>query len=183
MDAEDLRTVVIAALGAGAVLWLVLSFVFRVTGTWERVMSPEELADGARSERVTLGQLGPFVTGRRDVAGGYQEFSGLLVGRRLTLHRRDHGVRALLAMGFPEPVAARLDGEVMARLRLTVTHGGLELLGSFEPQKVEFTHQPPRVTRMYFLEGQPRHYRRVVDADERVSRMDEVQAAGSLGPP
>lgn len=179
MNAETVRIVVIAALGVAAVLWVVAAFLFRVTGTWERVLTDEELADGLRAERITLGQLGPLVTGRRDVVGGYQEFSGFVVGRRVSLQRREHGVRALAGLGFPDSVAARLDGEVMARMRLSLADGGAQLEGTFEPRKVEFTHQPPRVTRMYFLPGQPRRYRRVVDALDTVpegARISEAEA-------
>jgi hypothetical protein len=35
------------------------------------------------------------------------------------------------------------------------------LEGTFTPQKVEFTHQPPRITKSYFLASQPRRYRRL----------------------
>jgi hypothetical protein len=152
---------VVAGLVAGAsVLWVVSSFLYRVAGTWERSMSAAEREAGTRPEQITLAQLGPLVTGRREVAGGHQELSGLLVGRTLRLTRRDHGVRALVGMGFPEAIAQRLDGEVTAKLELTLRDGVL-LDGTFTPQKVEFTHQPPRITRTYFLEPQARRYRRV----------------------
>ena len=175
-----MRIVLVAALGSAGALWLLSTFVFRVGGTWERVLSKAEIADGVRVERITLGQLGPFVTGRRDVVGGHQEYSGIVVGRRVTLTRRDHGKKSLAAMGFPDAVAQKLDGEIMARLKLTLTDGGISLAGTFEPQKVEFTHQPPRVTGMYFLPGQKRRYRRVepVDALEpAVPAVDEVTRA------
>jgi hypothetical protein len=146
--------------GGALAAWVASTFVFRVGGTWERTLSAAERESGARAERITLAQLGPLVTGRRDVPGGHQEFSGLLVGRRLRLTRRDHGVKALVGMGFPEPIAQRLDGEVTATLELDLRDGVL-LSGTFTPQKVEFTHQPPRITRSYFLTPQPRTYRRI----------------------
>lgn len=177
MDAETLRVVVIAALGVAGGVWFLSTLLFRVTGTWERVLTQAELDEGARPERITLGQLGPIVTGRRDVKGGHQEYSGIQIGRRLTLNRRDHGPRSLMSMGFPDAIAAKLDGEIMARLRLTVTDGGLSLEGTFEPQKVEFTHQPPRITNVYFLPGQRRRYRRVEAVEERVPAMEEVEAS------
>jgi len=152
--------VIAGAVGSALVAWVASTFVFRVAGTWERLLTPGEREAGARPERITLAQLGPLVTGRRDVAGGHQEYSGLAVGRRLRLTRRDHGVRALASLGFPEPVAQRLDGEVMARLDLQLRDGVL-LTGTFTPQKVEFTHQPPRITRSYFLAPQTRSFRRV----------------------
>lgn len=176
MDVETLRIAAIAAIGTVAGAWVLSTFIWRVTGTWERVISDEERAEGARKERITLGQLGPFVTGRRDVKGGYQEYSGLLVGRTVTLTRRDHGVKSLAAMGFPDGVALKLDGEVMARLKLSLIDGGFHLDGTFEPQKVEFTHQPERVTGMHFLPGQRRRYRRVEPARDRVPVLDDVEA-------
>jgi hypothetical protein len=175
MDSETLRVVVIAAMGIGGAVWLLSTFLFRVTGTWERVLTQDELDDGARAERITLGQLGPLVTGRRDVKGGHQEYWGLMFGRRLTLTRRDHGKKALVAMGFPEGVAEKLDGEIMARMKLSLADGGLTLEGTFEPQKVEFTHQPPRITRVFFLPGQRRRYRRVESVADRVPALDEVE--------
>jgi hypothetical protein len=165
VDADALRMAVLILLGGGAGAWVLSSFVWRVAGTWERVLTDEDIDDGVRRERITLAQLGPFVTGRRDVRGGYQEYSGIAYGPRVTLSRRDHGGDSLAAMGFPEGVAKKLDGEVMARLRLTLIDG-VELRGTFEPQKVEFTHQPPRVTSMYFLPAKSRSYRRVQPIEE-----------------
>ncbi|MDP2341773.1 MAG: hypothetical protein Q8O67_12515 [Deltaproteobacteria bacterium] len=158
-----MSVVVVAVAGGAFALWLLTTFLFRVSGTWERELTPAERESGMRPERITLGQLGPLVTGRREVPGGWQELSGLLVGRTLRLTRRDHGVKALVALGFPEPVAHKLDGEVTARLELGLKGGMMPLFleGSFIPQKVEFTHQPPRITRSYFLEAQPRRYRKL----------------------
>ncbi len=157
------QLVVGAGVGGVVVLWLLSTFLFRVSGTWEREITAAERESGLRPERITLGQLGPLVTGRREVPGGWQELSGLLVGRTLRLTRRDHGLKALVALGFPEPVAVKLDGEVTARLELQLKGGLMPLFleGSFTPQKVEFTHQPPRITRSYFLDPQPRRYRKL----------------------
>ena len=176
MDVETLRIAAIAAIGTVAGAWLLSTFIWRVTGTWERVISEDERDGGAKKERITFGQLGPFVTGRRDVKGGFQEYSGLMMGRTVTLTRRDHGVQALASMGFPDGVAAKLNGEIMARLKLSLVDGGFYLDGTFEPQKVEFTHQPERVTGMYFLPGQRRRYRRVEAARDRVPVLDDVDA-------
>lgn len=158
-----MNVVVLAVVGGAVALWLVSTFLFRVSGTWEREMTPAEREAGTRPERITLGQLGPLITGRRDVAGGHVEFSGLLIGRTLKLTRRDHGVKALQALGFPEPIATKLDGEVTARLELQLKGGLFPVFldGTFTPQKVEFTHQPPKITRSYFLQPQPRRYRKL----------------------
>ncbi len=170
--------VVVGGILVAAALWVAASFVFRVAGTWERTLSASERESGVRPERITLAQLGPLVTGRRDVVGGYQELSGVLVGRRLRLTRRDHGVKALVGLGFPEPIAQRLDGEITARLELEL-RGGAVLQGTFTPQKFEFTHQPPRITRNYFLPAQTRTYRRV-DA-VAVPVVDAVGSAAETG--
>ncbi len=177
MSADGIRLVVILLLAGAGLGWLLLAWVYRVTGTWERVLSADEQAEGARAERITLGQFGPFVTGRRDVAGGYQQYSGLLVGPRLTLARRDHGKAALVRMGFPEGVADKLEGEVMANLKLSVVDGGLFLDGTFAPLKVEFTHQPPRITGMVQQPAQHRRYRRVQPLEERVPAFDDQAEA------
>jgi hypothetical protein len=160
MDGESIRLAVLATLVATFMLWILLSAVFRVGGIWERDLSTTEREAGGSPERIVLGQLGPFVTGRREIPGGYQELSGILLGPVLRLNRRDHGVRSLTMLGFPEPVAKKLDGEVMAKLELRV-RGGVLLEGTFSPQKVEFTHQPPRITKAYFLPPSPRRYRRL----------------------
>lgn len=178
MSADGIRLVVIVVLAGAALGWLLLAWIYRVTGTWERVLTDEEHAEGVRAERITLGQIGPFVTGRRDVAGGYQQYSGLLVGPRLTLSRRDHGKASLVRMGFPDAVADKLEGEVMANLRLRVVDGGMFLDGAFEPLKVEFTHQPPRVTGMVAQPAQRRRYRRVQPLEQRVPAFeDHVEAS------
>jgi hypothetical protein len=177
VDGDTLRIIVLSLLGVAGAAWLLSTFIFRVSGTWERVLSQEEIDEGVRPERVTLAQLGPLVTGRRDVKGGHQEYSGIIVGRSVRLSRRDHGVASLVALGFPEGVAKKLDGEVMARLRLSLVDGGLFLDGTFEPQKVEFTHQPPRVTSMHFLPAQKRRYRRVEPLEERVPALEEQAEA------
>lgn len=165
----------------GVLLAIVLvSLLFNVSGTWERAPSDPEQAEADRNpykatprERLVLGQFGPFVTGRRDVAGGWQEFGGLMLFRTLRLTRRDHGLRALTNQGFPEHIAKLIDGEVTGKLRLRLTAAGLLLDGSFTPQKVEFTHRPPRITARYFLEPTPRRYRRLT-AEEAALELDVV---------
>lgn len=162
MDGDTWRIAIVSGLAALGALWFLSTLIFRVAGTWERELSDDEIEEGKRPDRMTLGQLGPLVNGRRDVAGGHQEFSGFMVGRTLRLSRRDHGVKALMAQGFPEAIARQLDGEVMARMTFRLTGGGTYLDGSFVPQKVEFTHRPPKITDAYFLAPQARTYRRVI---------------------
>ena len=172
MTGDDLRLILLSGFVSLAVVWVLSSVLFRVTGTWERDLSVAERESGTSPERITLGQLGPLVTGRREVPGGYQELSGIAFGPVLRLNRRDHGVLALTKMGFPDAVAKKLDGEVMAKLELRL-RGGVLLEGTFTPQKVEFTHQPPKITKSYFLAAQPRRYRKldavVVPVEDPVS--------------
>lgn len=160
MDGNTIRMIVVASIATAFVFWVVASAIWRVSGVWERELTPAEREAGALPERIVLAQLGPLVTGRRDVVGGHQELTGLVFGPVVRLSRRDHGVRALTGMGFPEPVAKKLDGEIMARLELKL-RGGVILEGTFAPQKIEFTHQPPKITRAYFLPPQRRRYRRI----------------------
>ncbi|MBN2362222.1 MAG: hypothetical protein JXR83_22410 [Deltaproteobacteria bacterium] len=156
-------------LGAFVVVSIAISLVYNVSGTWERMPSEEELAahdadpqePTPPAERVVLGQFGPFVTGRRDVAGGWQEFKGLMLGPTLRMTRRDHGVPALCNQGFPESIAKMVNGDITGRLKLGLTSAGLILDGTFTPQKIEFTHRPPKITRRYFLQPKSRRYRRL----------------------
>lgn len=141
-----------------ALLWFLGGFLVPVTGTWERV--DEDLKTGA-VERITLVQFGPIVRGRRIMRGGFQEFSGFLSGRSVSLVRRDHGLAMIVGQGFPEPIAKAIDGTVTARLRMTVSADGKAIHGTFEPQKIEFTHQPPSVTSRRFLEPTFRRYKLV----------------------
>jgi hypothetical protein len=175
MDDALLKIAVPVVLAALAGLSLLGSLIFNVSGTWERV--PEEGTDpNARLERLTLGQLGPFVRGRRDIAGGWQEYSGLMWGRRVKLTRRDFGVEALKRQNFPEVLAHKLDGDVFAELRLSLTDGGFTLTGTFTPQKIDFLLAPPRITQRYWMPAVTRSYRRVsaVELDEGQRRPLEV---------
>jgi hypothetical protein len=149
MTAASLQIGTVTVIAAALLLWLLSSLIFRVTGVWSRM-------DG--DEQLELAQLGPLVTGRRAIEGGHQLYSGLAVGPWVWLTRRDVGVEALEAMGFPKPIAVKLDGEVMAKL--TAKRKGAEMLVSFTPRKFDFTHQPPRITGSSFLPAQQRVYRR-----------------------
>ncbi len=160
MDVDILKVAVPLALAGLAGLSLLMSVIFNVTGTWERV--PEDgQSTGGVPERLTLGQFGPFVRGRREVPGGWQEYGGLMWGRGLKLTRRDFGVEALKRQHFPDVLAQKLSGDVFAELRLNLTDGGLSLEGTFTPQKIDFLLAPPRITQRYWMPPVPRAYRRV----------------------
>lgn len=159
---------------AGVAIGILWSLVFSVSGTWERIPTEAEAA-AARTlgkpvalERIVLGQVLFLVNGRRDLGAGFQEFSGTMLFRTVRLSRRDHGVANLVKQGFPEVIAQKIDGEVTGKLKLGLIAGGLVLEGTFTPQKVEFTHRPPRVTGRHYLDPLPRRYRRLT-ADEMVA--------------
>ena len=80
MSGIDLRLLIASGFVSLAVFWLLSTVVWRVTGTWERELTIAERDSGVSVERITLGQLGPLVTGRREVPGGYQELSGFAFG-------------------------------------------------------------------------------------------------------
>ena len=146
------------ALGLVCVAWFVMSFFVRVTGTWERV---DEDATGGSVERITLVQFGPIVRGRRAMSGGFQEFNGMLRGRSIVLTRRDHGQQMIVAQGFPTAVADEIDGTVTAAMRMTLSADGTVIHGTFSPQKIEFTHNPPEITGRRFLDPSFRRYKLV----------------------
>jgi len=199
-----IATAVPWTLGALVLFGIIVSFVFNVSGTWERIPIDDEPvqsdADGydydyedddddddeyqyslALNERLVLGQFGPFVTGRRDLPGGHQEFSGFMVGRTLRINRRDHGVRSLVRQGFPEVIAKLVDGDVTGKFKLTLVSAGLLLDGSFSPQKIEFTHRPPRVTARNFLVPKPRRYRRLTAKELAAEKVIPVQVENQIG--
>ena len=138
--------------------WMLWGFLIRVTGTWERV---DEDAKSGNVERITLVQFGPFVRGRRMMKGGFQEFSGLLRGRSIAMTRRDHGKQMIIDQGFPDTIAEEIDGSVTAAMRMTLSADGKVIFGTFSPQKIEFTHQPPKVTSRRYLDPSHRRYKLV----------------------
>lgn len=170
MDETLLKIGIPALLLALVALTLISSLWFNVSGTWERLPDLDPDSGKERSptgplERLVLGQLGPFVRGRREVPGGWQEYSGLMFGRRLTLTRRDFGVPALVRANFPEALAQKLNGDVFAEVRLQLVEMGTELRGTFKPQKIDFLLAPPRITSRHWMPAVPRSYRRVSPAE------------------
>ena len=159
VDMPLISTLSLAGVAILLLVIVILSLIFSVSGVWERI---EKSGEGeAVRERITLGQFGPFIVGRRDLAGGHQTFFGLAFANRIWLRRRDFGVSILVKQGFPQEIARQLEGQVMVHLNLQLSHDRLFLNGVVVPYKVEFTHQPPRVTAMHALEPIARSYRRV----------------------
>lgn len=101
--------------------------------------------------------------------GGFQEYTGILRGRTIFMTRRDHGQELLRAQGFPEAIIPEIDGTITAKMRMTLSADGSAIFGTFTPQKIEFTHKPPSVTRRVFLDATFRRYKLVsrdlVDGD------------------
>ncbi len=156
-------------------VWIARGFMVRVSGTWQRV---DEGAPHGTVELLTLVQFGPFVRGRRLMKGGFQEYTGLLRGRTIFMTRRDHGQELLKSQGFPDAVIPEIDGTVTAKLRMTLSADGSAIFGTFTPQKIEFTHQPPAVTRRVFLDATFRRYklisRELVDDEVEMPRPAEA---------
>lgn len=145
---------------AGVVVlgWFLMGFLVPITGTWERV---DEDVVASRPERITLVQFGPFVRGRRMMKGGFQEFSGYVTGRSVTIGRIDHGKAMIMSQGFPEAIADEVDGTLTARLKLTLSKDARALFGTFTPQKIDFTFHPPKITSRLFQEPSFRRYKLV----------------------
>lgn len=166
MNDQLLRVGIIGVLSGGLFLWLVVGFLVRVSGVWERV----DLSGAERiSERIELVQLGPFVRGRRALKGGAQIFNGWLFGRTLRLSRRDTGMVALERSGFPREIATKLDGDVLAKFTLKVR--GEHLEGEFHPIKVSYTKQPMRITGKERMPSEVREYRRVAPTAAPVQKL------------
>ncbi|MBK8013254.1 MAG: hypothetical protein IPK13_18100 [Deltaproteobacteria bacterium] len=144
--------------GLTAAVWVIWGFTVRVQGTWARV---DEGLKVGQTEHICLVQFGPFVRGRRLVPGGFQELTGLLRGRTIWITRRDHGEELIVNQGFPRELVGEIDGSVTAKMKLTLSADGRAIFGSFTPQKIEFTHRPPAITRRVFLEPSFRRYRLV----------------------
>ena len=150
---DTLQMVLWIVLGATPLVLVLLSTVlFRVQGTWLR-------ADGI--EELRLRQRLVFVNGRSEQYGGWHEYNGYMLGPWLLLERRDHGQQLLEGQGFPPAVAPQVANTVVARLRLWSRVGGTELAGSFVPQQVVFSGQPPLVTQRIWQKPQARLYKRI----------------------
>ncbi len=150
--------IILILISLGFLAWVVRGFTVRISGTWERV---DEGVRPGQSELIGLVQFGPFVRGRRMLEGGFQEYTGILRGRTIFMTRRDHGRKMIIKQGFPAEIAPEIDGTVTARMRLTLSADGRAIFGTFTPQKIEFTHQPPAITRRIFLEPSFRRYKLV----------------------
>lgn len=140
--------------------WFLVNALFSFTGVWvkEADLVSEKIS---AHEQITLGQFGPFVVGRSELEGGYQSYSGLALGPKLWLRRRDYGISALVCQGFPAAIAADVEGQIMAKLRLNLGVHRTHMSGHFTPYKISFSYNPPKVTGVQLLPPKVRYYRRV----------------------
>ncbi len=150
----SLGIIILAFLALGTVL----SLIYPVGGTWERV------SQGTQSiwdrERVVLKQFGLLIIGKQVLSGGYQKFFGIAFGPSIWLRRRDYGIQALKQEGFPEPIAKLLQGRVLLHLTLKLTSDRLFLKGYATPMKVEFYEDHSGIKSIHPVEPTPRTYRR-----------------------
>ena len=117
---------------------LVLLYPKSIAGEW---ISPDEGGGPA----AKLSQSGPLVRGRRQVSGGEQYFEGRILGRRLTLVRRDYGSHHISRMGFSGNLALELEGKVFARYSMVLSEDGRALKGHLWSLKVYFHNRPSLV--------------------------------------
>ena len=158
MNGESLRIILLVALATGAVVVFIGALLFPISGQFRRVDNDED------DEVVEFASLGPYVRGTSTRPGGRREYSGWTAFGRARIDRRDHGQALLEADGYPSGIARRRDGEVAAKWRVRRVGGG-RLEVAFASARVAFTHQPPRVTGVDFLQTKPRLYVRVDDVN------------------
>jgi len=106
-------------IAAGVVLLALLIVVLRsymksIRGVWV-----QDEGDGWLE--IMLDHAGPFVSGRCYVEGGHYEYTGLWTGGSVRLRRRDFGQQLLQSKGFPELIAQKLEGTVMAKFSMRQT--------------------------------------------------------------
>ncbi len=152
-----LGTVLIVVVVVIFVFTMAMSSFYSISGVWEKI---EEEAQNAGKERISLGQFGPIVVGRRELPGGHQSFFGVTFAGTVWLKRRDYGSEIFTKQGFPKEIVKHLEGQVSVRLRLRLSKDNLFLDGVFIPYKIEFTRTPPELTAMRALAAIPRKYRR-----------------------
>ncbi len=153
------------------VVWLLFPLAFPVRGIWKR--DDEE-------EFLEIDQFGPIVSGKRNVDGGNHMYSGFQTFFFVWLKRRDFGIPSLIAQGFPEAIAKKINGSVTARLRLWRS-GRKLLVGSFRPQRILFDESTVRVMSRRYDRKSPRRFV-LTNLHELPSGKVEVKRTG-LPPP
>ncbi|MCK6509230.1 hypothetical protein L6R29_04570 [Myxococcota bacterium] len=137
-------------------LWRIKTFFVRVSGRWFEQKDPN-----APRQEIHLSQLGPYVWGVAEVAGGELRYSGWFDGTRLRLRRRDLGRGYLASLGFSEDVLGELDGSEMTRFFFVYRPEKGELVGEQHPQKIELSRtKPKRIVSRVYLAPIPRLWTR-----------------------
>jgi len=136
------------------VVMLALSIPGRIGGQWK---DGEELD----KPQIALARIAFWVRGTRRFDGGMERYTGLYLLRRLWLKRIDCGVQFIIQKGFPERVAPFIDNTVTARYQFQLKSGDDQLSGTFSPQKIHFTRNPPSLTERYYLPERPKTWERV----------------------
>jgi hypothetical protein len=131
-------------IAAGVVLVALLFIVIRAYARSIRGVWVQEEGDGWIE--ILLDQNGPFVTGRSNAPDlvGHYEYSGTWTGKSVFLKRRDFGHTMLTGKGFPDTIAQKLEGTVMAKLNLKLQSPDT-LIGFFYPQFIKWNKAQTRV--------------------------------------
>ena len=145
----DIAVYIFVSVTAYIALWVGYASMRPIEGVWKRYDVDDEF--------VQIEQFGPFLSGRRNIDGGNHVFVGLQTFNRISLVRRDFGIPALIAAGFPPVIAKLVNGSIMAKLKLKRRKDGF-LIGSFRPQKVLFDEASARVLSRHYLQAVSRAY-------------------------
>lgn len=134
--------------------------------------------DGDGWLEIMLEQKGPFVTGRCYVEGGHYEYSGIWTGGNTRLSRRDFGPQLLLSKGFPELIAPKLEGSVMAKFSMRLTDPDT-LNGFFYPQEIKWNKGKTHVESRRLVDPKWRTWlrRESVAAQRLIARKDAERQA------
>jgi hypothetical protein len=141
-------------------LWYLRAFFTRISGVWiEEVPAGEPASTMAP---VRLRQFGPWVWGRAELQGGFQQYSGWFNGKTLELKRKDFGAAYFERIGFPKSVIPKLDGTEMSRMEFEFDRQAGRLEGKQFRQKVEIDRQRrnPVITSRLYLPGVPKVWKR-----------------------
>lgn len=148
-------------------VWITFATIYPVDGIWHRD------SDGLEEEYIQIEQFGPFVTAKRNVDGGNHQYSGLQTFNRIRLSRRDFGIPALIAAGFPAVIAKKINGSIMAKLSVK-RQGPKVLVGLFRPQKVLFDESSAQVL--------SRKYQPPIERVYRLTELTELPNTKSSAP-
>jgi hypothetical protein len=147
------KILIAAGVALAALLFVVIrSYLRSVRGVW--VQEEEE-----GWLEILIDHAGPFASGRCYVEGGHYEYTGLWTGGSLRVRRRDHGQQLLQSKGFPEQIAQKLEGAVMAKFSLRLTDPDT-LSGFFYPQLIKWNRAKTHLVTRKFVDPKWRTWMR-----------------------